>query len=83
MVKIWEHTPSEVWADYFPWIINNLPLIGQRVKFIRAWLWAMPEKAQLIGRYIALGVDSVMWERLKDYVPEIVPRGDPDHVRYY
>lgn len=35
----------------------------------------MPERAQLIGRMIALGVDGPTWERLVAAVPEIAPRG--------
>ncbi len=40
------------------------PPSPQRVRYIRAWLWALPERAELMGRWVALGVDSVMWTRL-------------------
>lgn len=82
MRKMWDMTPSEVWSFYLPWIINNQPMMMQRVRFIRAWLWVLPENAQLIGRMIALGVDPILWARLMEYVPEIAPRGEKHWVRY-
>lgn len=43
----------------------------------------MPERAQLVGRMIANGVDSAVWVRLARDVPEIVPRGAPGWRKYY
>lgn len=38
-------------------------------QFVRCWAtWALPERAQLIGRYIALGVEAPVWERLVQQV---------------
>lgn len=52
-------------------------------QFVRCWaVWALPERAQLIGRMIALGVDPVTWERLVASVPEIAPRGAAGWRRY-
>lgn len=57
---------------------------GQRVKFVRCWaLWALPERAQLIGRFLALGLDGPTWTRLVAAVPEVAPRGAPGWRRYY
>lgn len=41
------------------------------------------ERAQLIGRYVALGVDAPLWERLALAVPEIIPRGAHGWRKYY
>lgn len=83
MCDIWKSTPASVWEQYLPWIVNNLPTLGMRVKFLRCWLWAMPERCQMIGRMIATNVDPVTWARLKQWMPELAPRGDPDHRRYF
>lgn len=81
---IWDATPMEVWAEFFPFVVSNLPMHQQRVKFVRCFAtWAVPERAQLIGRFIALGVDAVLWHRLVQSVPEIIPRGEKGWRRYY
>lgn len=73
----------EVWAEYLPFVVTNLPMHQQRVRFVRAWAtWAVPERAQLIGRMLALGVDRPLWERLVSAVPEIAPRGAQGWRRY-
>jgi hypothetical protein len=59
-----------------------MPLTGQRVKFCRCWLWAVPERAQQIGAWLALGLDAPTWARLTAQVPEIVPRGAPGWKKY-
>ncbi len=82
--KIWDSTPIEVWTEFFPFVVANLPMHQQRVKFIRCFaVWAVPERAQLIGRMIALGVDAPLWSRIKLYVPEIIPRGDSNWKKYF
>jgi tellurite resistance protein len=74
--KIWDTTPVDVLTEFIPWVVQNLPMHMQRVKFVRCFAtWAVPERAQLIGRMIALGVDAATWERLVEAVPEIAPRG--------
>ena len=82
--RIWEATPIDVWSEYLPYVVNNLPMQQQRIKFVRCWaIWALPERAQLIGRMIAMGVDAHIWARLIESIPEIAPRGDPHWRRYY
>ncbi len=82
--KIWDNTPVEVWTEFFPFVVSNLPMHQQRVKFIRCFaIWAVPERAQLIGRMIAMGVDAPLWSRIKLYVPEIVPRGETSWRKYF
>lgn len=82
--RIWDATPIDVWSEFLPYVVNNLPMQQQRVKFVRCWAtWALPERAQLIGRMIAMGVDAHIWARLIEAVPEIAPRGEPHWRRYY
>ena len=81
--NIWDMTPMEVWAEFLPWVVSNMPMHQQRVKFIRCFaVWAVPERAQLIGRMVSLGVDAPLWERLIQSVPEIAPRGAKGWRRY-
>eukprot|EP00887_Chlorella_sp_A99_P002932 scaffold24.g2932.t1 len=82
--RMWEETPPAVWAEFLPWVVANLPMQQQRVKFVRCWaVWALPERAQLIGRMIALGVDGPTWERLVAAVPEVAPRGAAHWRKYF
>ena len=82
--QMWNGTPIEVLTEFLPYIVNNLPMQQQRVKFVRCWAtWGLPDRAQLIGRMIAMGVDSHIWARLIEDVPEIAPRGEPRWRRYY
>lgn len=48
-----------------PLVLQHLPMLGQRLTYIRAFLWAMPERCQQIGVMVALGVDPVNWYRIK------------------
>jgi hemerythrin-like domain-containing protein len=72
--RIWAHTPSERWAVIVPFIMNNQDIHMRRVMFLRALVWAMPEKAQQIGWMVWRGVPSTTWERIVRFVPEIIPR---------
>jgi hypothetical protein len=81
--SVWDMTPVDVWQIMMPWIVENAPMHQQRVKFVRAWLWSVPERAQLIGRMIYMKCDPAIWERLVVAVPEIVPRGVAGWRRFY
>jgi len=82
--RIWDMTPIKVWEEFLPFVVQNVPMHQQRVKFVRAYaLWSVPERAQLIGRCIALGTDPAIWEKLVESVPEIAPRGEKRWRRYY
>ena len=66
-----------------PWVLNSLPMLHQRVRFLKTLLWAMPERAQHVGVLVALGVDEVQWVRITNELPEIIPRGAQGWERYY
>jgi hypothetical protein len=82
MNDCWDDAPPEGWWMALPAIVQNLPMHGQRITYVRAFLWAMPERCQQIGTMVALGVDPVIWERLTHSVPEIVPRGESGWKRF-
>eukprot|EP00798_Chlamydomonas_sp_ICE-L_P003362 gene3362-13393_t len=81
--KVWELTPVETWSEFLPWVVNNMPMLVQRVRFIKTFLWAMPERGQQIGIILGKGVDGVQWKRITDELPEIIPRGACGWERYY
>jgi len=76
-------TSGDRWEVMLPYIINNCPRHGQRVRYLKCLCWAMPERAQQIGAIVYRHVDAVMWERLRLEVPEIIPRGEHNWRRYY
>ena len=82
MNDCWDDAPPEGWWNALPAVIQNLPMHAQRVTFVRAFIWAMPERCQQLGVMIALGVDPVIWYRLKKSVPEIIPREDDGWKRF-
>ena len=49
----------------------------------RTWVWAMPERAQLLGLMVYRVVDDITWVEVARDMPELVPRGLPGHRRYF
>ena len=82
MSDCWDDAEPAGWWQALPAIVQNLPMHAQRVTFVRAFIWAMPERCQQFGTIISLGVDPVVWERLKHSVPEIIPRGEDGWKRF-
>lgn len=82
IAKVFESTDHAVWYELLPWVVNNLPMHWQRVRYIKTFLWAAPERAQQLGAMVALGVDSVRWALLTAELPEIIPRGAAGWTRY-
>jgi len=82
MNDCWDDAPPEGWFAVLPAVVQHLPMHAQRVTYIRAFLWAMPERCQQIGTMVALGVDPVTWYRLRKSVPEIIPRGEAGWKRF-
>ena len=82
MNDCWDAAPAEGWFAALPAVVQALPTQAQRVTYVRAFLWAMPERCQQIGVMVALGVDPVTWHRLRRAVPEIIPRGEAGWKRF-
>eukprot|EP00040_Diaphanoeca_grandis_P030427 m.179806 g.179806 ORF g.179806 m.179806 type:complete len:1009 (+) comp31989_c3_seq5:109-3135(+) len=82
--RVWDVTPTKNWAVIMPYILENLPLLPQRSKYIKSLVWGLgAERAQMIGAIVYKNCDAVMWEVLVAEVPEIIPRGVPGWRRYY
>ena len=82
MKDCWDDAPVHGWWEAIPAVVQNLPMQGQRTTFLRAFLWAMPERCQQIGTIVALGTDPVTWYRIKHQMPEIIPRGESGWKKY-
>mmetsp|Transcript_19267 Transcript_19267/g.32174 ORF Transcript_19267/g.32174 Transcript_19267/m.32174 type:complete len:928 (-) Transcript_19267:1082-3865(-) len=81
--KVFAITPAERWEVIIPYIVKNLPRHKQRVTYLKCLTWSQPERTQQIGAIVYRNVDSVMWERLRADFPDIIPRGEFNHWRYY
>ena len=44
--RLWAATDAAKWETVLPFVILHLPRHVQRVKYIQAFTWAMPERAQ-------------------------------------
>lgn len=78
--KMWD---GIAWSHLAPWTIKHLPNRDRRVRLLRAIQWAMPERLQTVGLYVARGVDSVMWTDTVRDIPALIPRGMLGYVPYY
>ncbi|CAM9257536.1 unnamed protein product, partial [Sphacelaria rigidula] len=81
--KVWDTTSNSDMSDLLGWVMMTLRIRGQRARFIKAWVWAMPERAQQLGLMVYRVVDDITWVEVARDVPEIIPRGLPGHSRYY
>lgn len=76
-------TSAERWEILIPYVVNNVPRHEQRVRYLKAMCWAMPERSQQVGAIVYRNVDAVMWERLRIEIPEMIPRGERNWRRFY
>jgi hypothetical protein len=70
-------------CQVLPAVVTWLPTLGERATYVRAFTWAMSERAQQMGVMIALGTDPVTWYRLCTACPNIIPRGEAGWRHYY
>lgn len=76
-------TSAARWEIIIPYILHNMPRHMQRVRFLKAMCWSMPERSQQFGAIVYRNVDAVMWERLRIEIPEMIPRGETNWRRYW
>ncbi|CBJ26922.1 Glutaredoxin glutaredoxin/malate transporter fusion protein [Ectocarpus siliculosus] len=81
--RSWDVTPNPEMSEFLRWVMSSLRIRGQRTKFLKTWVWAMPERAQLVGLMVYRVVDDVTWVQLAYDLPEIVPRGLPGYSRSF
>ncbi len=79
---LWSRSLNHILTTLFPFPLCPQPMLQQRERYIKCFLWAMPEKAQHIGSMVALGVDATNWHRISSDLPEIIPRGAAGWTRY-
>lgn len=54
-----------------------------QTRFLKTWVWAMPERAQQLGLMVYRVVDDVTWVEVARDLPEVIPRGLPGYRRYF
>lgn len=50
ILKLKHHHVARPTLQAIPLVVQHLPMLGQRLTYIRAFLWAMPERCQQVGR---------------------------------
>lgn len=81
--EVFESTSGDAWRHVLPYIVNNLPAPGWKVRYVKTLLWANPLRAQEIGLMLYHGIDSVTWSYLTQELPELIPRGLSGFHRIY
>lgn len=81
--RVWAATPAPTLQRLFAFVVHNVPRHQQRVRYVQAFTWAMPERAQQIGLMLYRSTDAVMWERLRTHLPLIIPRGVAGHTKLF
>eukprot|EP00760_Papus_ankaliazontas_P037456 PhM_4_TR8469/c2_g1_i3/m.47352 len=85
--RIFDAVPLSDWEQTFPLVVSHLPMHGQRVRYVKSFLWTMPERAHTIGTWLYRGLakdplGEMKWAMLMNDLPEIAPRGTWSHQRY-
>lgn len=74
MRGVYFHTPPTEWARLIPFYLEALPTTKQRVRLTRCFIWALPERAQLFGKWAKEGLPGLMYDMIARECPEIIPR---------
>ncbi|CAN0118074.1 unnamed protein product [Ascophyllum nodosum] len=79
----WEVTSNADMSEFLAFVMTSLRARPQRTRFLKTWVWAMPERAQQLGLMVYRVVDDVTWVEIARDLPEVVPRGLPGYRRYF
>ncbi len=66
-----------------PLVVTHQELHARRGKFLAGWLMCIPERMHVVGQMLKEQCDPLLWNRLTVDHPEIIPRHEDYHVRYY
>jgi len=80
---VWKSGSTETWHRLLGFTVNNLPSPKWQVRYVKTFVWAMPERCQEIGLIVYRTVDPVTWMWLSVKIPEIIPRGLPGYRKIY
>jgi len=81
--KMFLCTSAKDWHVVIPYVLTRLPHPVWKVRYLRSFIWAMPDRAQQIGLIVHRGVDSAMYAFLTDEIPEMIPRGAYNYKKKY
>jgi hypothetical protein len=57
--RVWAITSLDSWRIIMPFLVRSQFIHARRVRALQCFLWALPEKAHVIGRIVHEGVDEV------------------------
>lgn len=80
---VYFHTSADDWAWFMPWLLEHTPHNNQRVRLLRAFVWALPERAQLFGKWTQEGMSGLKFDLMAKQVPEIIPRHSDGWTKLY
>lgn len=81
--KCWNDLSYEETSDIVSWVLENLELPGQRIRFLKSLMWSRPTHCEQLGMIVYRNVDDVLWTQLSTSLPEMIPRGLAGWRRYY
>ncbi|CAN0230539.1 unnamed protein product [Scytosiphon promiscuus] len=70
-------------TKFLGWVLSNLRIRDHRTKFLKTWIWAMPERAQVLGLMVYRVVNDIVWVEVARDLPQVIPRGLPGYRRYF
>jgi len=73
----------EQWRTFLPFVITHQDYHQRRVKFLESMRIAFPERMQMFGMILYLGIGETLFDRLRMDIPEIAPRNTPGHWRLW
>mmetsp|Transcript_9038 Transcript_9038/g.17186 ORF Transcript_9038/g.17186 Transcript_9038/m.17186 type:complete len:680 (+) Transcript_9038:613-2652(+) len=74
---------AEQWRVLLPFIITHQDYHDRRVKILQAFRVAYPERMQLFGSWLYLGVEEILFQRLRADIPELAPRNTEGWYRLW
>ena len=75
--------PAAEWRTYVPFVVNHIDTHPRRMAFLNSMLMAVPERIQLVGRFVYEGTSEVNWKRVRASLPELVPPHLNGHAHQY
>ena len=81
--SIWDHFSYDEHRVLFNFVLSNLRMREMRIKFVKGFAWAMPERTEELGLMIHREVSDVTWCELSERIEGLAPRGLRGYKRFY
>ncbi len=74
---------SDQWRLVLPFLIANQDFHSRRVSMLLSLRAAYPERMQLVGAWLYMGLPEIMFQRLRVDIPELAPRNTQGYSRLW